>query len=150
VAGNVLRWAAACFVAPFFLQLLGFGQTALGAGLCGAVFTRGVPLGLQGVDFWYAVMFMLLLSVQLMYGGLLLLAPLIQLPEEFKEGLLKLGLSVAYTILAMFLITRTFGLPYPSSQGIAWGDAARLDPLSLLLIASSVVGAILLGKLLKQ
>ncbi|MCS7059442.1 MAG: hypothetical protein NZ849_01130 [Meiothermus sp.] len=139
-----VRWAAALLMAPFFLQILGFGQTFLGSGLCGELFGNEAPLGLQGAGFWYAVLFMLLLGLQLMYGGFLLLARLLELPKSMEPGLYATGVGLVGLLTLLFLLTRTTGLPYPSPQGLAVGETAPLDPLSLILVGSSLGGALLL------
>ncbi|WP_245958994.1 hypothetical protein [Meiothermus luteus] len=137
-------------MAPFFLQMLGFGQTPLGGGLCGELFGNDTPLGLQGAGFWYAVLFMLLLGLQLMYGGFLLLARLLELPKSMEPGLYATGVGLAGLLTLLFLLTRTTGLPYPSPQGLAIGETAPLDPLSLILVGSSLGGGLLLLDLFKR
>lgn len=143
-----LRLAAALLMAPFFLQLLGFGKTFLGGGLCGDLFGNNTPLGLQGAGFWYALVFMLLLGIQLMYGGFLLLTRLLEMPQSMESGVYTTGIALVGIITLLFVITRTIGLPYPSQQGIAFGDNAPADPLSLLLLGCSLAAALLLWNLL--
>ncbi|RDI94474.1 hypothetical protein DV704_11885 [Meiothermus sp. QL-1] len=145
-----VRWAAALLMAPFFLQMLGFGQTFLGGGLCGELFGDETPLGLQGAGFWYAVVFMLLLGLQLMYGGFLLLARLLELPPSMERGVYGTGVGLVGFLTLLFLLTRTTGLPYPSPQGLAIGETAPADPLSLILVGCSVAGAALLLGLLRS
>jgi hypothetical protein len=140
-----LRWAAALLIAPFFLQLLGFGSSALGAGLCGDLFGRDNPLGFQSPLFWYAAAFMILLGLQLAYGAFLLLAGLIELPPEGAGGLFGFGAGLALTILVLFALTRTTGVPAPAAQGLVF-ERADLDLLSLLLVGLSAGG----GWLLRQ
>lgn len=142
------RWAAGLLIAPFFLQMLGFGQTALGGGLCGALLgQRETPLSLQGAGFWYALIFMLLLGVQLVYGGLLLLARLLELPQSSERGFYLFGVGLAGVVGVLFLLTRTVGLPYPSELGLVFGDPARADPLSLILVGLTLAGGVLLWRL---
>ncbi|GIW26329.1 MAG: hypothetical protein KatS3mg069_2596 [Meiothermus sp.] len=145
-----VRWAAALLMAPFFLQLLGSGNTLLGGGLCGELFGNDTPLGLQGAGFWYAVLFMMLLGFQLMYGGFLLLARLLEMPPSMEAGTYRTGIWLVGFITLLFVLTRTTGLPYPSPQGLALGDTAPVDPLSLILMACSWVGSFLLWRLLKK
>ncbi|WP_297859945.1 hypothetical protein [Meiothermus sp.] len=144
-----VRWAGALFMAPFFLQLLGLGNTLLGGGLCGELFGNETPLGLQGAGFWYAVLFMMLLGFQLMYGGFLLLAKLLEMPASMEPGTYKGGLWLVGLVTLLFVLTRTTGLPYPSPQGFALGDTAPVDPLSLILLGCSWAGGFLLWRLLK-
>lgn len=145
-----LRIAAALLMAPFFLQILGFGKTFLGGGLCGELFGNDTPLGLQGAGFWYALIFMLLLGIQLMYGGFLLLTRLLEMPQSMESGTYKTGIGLVGFMVLVFVLTRTVGLPYPSQQGIAFGDTAPADPLSLLLIGCSVAGSVLLWNLSRK
>ncbi|GIW31185.1 MAG: hypothetical protein KatS3mg071_1359 [Meiothermus sp.] len=137
-------------MAPFFLQLLGFGNTFLGGGLCGELFGNETPLGLQGAGFWYALLFMMLLGLQLMYGGFLLLARLLEMPAGMERGAYQGGIWLAGLIILLFILTRSTGLPYPSPQGLALGDTAPVDLLSLLLVGCSGVGGLLLWRLLKK
>lgn len=143
-----LNWAAALLVAPFFLQLLGLGNTPLGGGLCGELFGQRNPsLSLQGAGFWYALIFMMLLGFQLMYGGLLLLGRLLDMPESTERPIYWLGIGLVGLITLLFLLTRTTGLPYPSTQGLVFGDTSPFDPLSLILIGLSLAGGVLLWTL---
>ncbi len=144
-----VRWAAALFIAPFFLQMLGFGNTFLGGGLCGELFGNETPLGLQGAGFWYALLFMMLLGFQLMYGGFLLLTRLLEMPASMERGTYLGGVWLVGTITLLFILTRTTGLPYPSPQGLALGDVAPVDLLSLILVGCSWVGGFLLWRLIK-
>ena len=144
-----LRWAAALLMAPFFLQLLGFGSSVLGAGLCGDLFGRNNPLGFQSPLFWYAMAFMILLGLQLAYGAFLLLAGLIEMPSESASGLFGFGIGLALTILVLFALTRTTGIPAPAAQGLVF-ERADHDPLSLLLVGLSVGGGWLLRQLGQQ
>ncbi len=141
------RWAAALLMAPFFLQLLGTGNTFLGGGLCGELFGNETPLGLQGAGFWYAVMFMMLLGFQLIYGGFLLLTRLLEMPASMERGTYRFGVGLVGLITLLFILTRITGLPYPSPQGLAMGDTAPLDPLSLMLVGCSWIAAFLLWRL---
>ncbi|WP_299426737.1 hypothetical protein [uncultured Meiothermus sp.] len=145
-----VRWAAASLIAPFFLQLLGLGDTFLGGGLCGELFGNETPLGLQGAGFWYALMFMMLLGFQLMYGGFLLLTRLLEMPASMERGTYLGAIGLVGLISLLFILTRTTGPPYPSPQGLALGDTAPVDPLSLILIGCSWVGGFLLWRLLKK
>lgn len=145
-----VHWAGALFMAPFFLQLLGPGNTLLGGGLCGELFGNETPLGLQGAGFWYAVLFMMLLGFQLMYGGFLLLAKLLEMPGSLEQGTYKGGLWLVGLVTLLFVLTRTTGLPYPSPQGFALGDTAPVDALSLILLGCSWAGGFLLWRLLKK
>ncbi len=145
-----VRWAAALLIAPFFLQLLGLGDTLLGGGLCGELFGNETPLGLQGAGFWYALLFMMLLGFQLMYGGFLLLARLLEMPASMERATYLGGIWLVGLIALLFVLTRTTGLPYPSPQGLALGDAAPVDLLSLILVGCAWVGAFLLWRLLKK
>jgi amino acid permease len=143
-----VRWAAALLMAPFFLQLLGMGDTFLGGGLCGELFGNEIPFGLQGAGFWYAVMFMMLLGFQLMYGAFLLLTRLLEMPDSMERGTYLSGIWLVGIITLLFILTRTTGLPTPSPQGLALGETAPVDPLSLILIGCSWAGALLLWRLL--
>jgi len=145
-----VRWAGALLMAPFFLQLLGMGNSVLGGGLCGELFGNETPLGLQGAGFWYAVTFMMLLGFQLMYGGFLLLARLLELPASMEPGTYKGGIWLVGLITLLFILTRTTGLPYPSPQGLALGDTAPMDLLSLVLMGCSWGAGFLLWRLLRR
>ncbi|KGQ22588.1 hypothetical protein [Thermus filiformis] len=137
-----MRLAAFFLILPFFLQLLGFGETPLGGGLCGELFRgKDLPLALQPPGFWLGLLFMLLLAFQMGLGGLFLLLPLLEVrPSPF---FLRLGRGVAFTLVLLFLLSRTLGLPLPSPQGLVLA-VAPLDPLSLLIVASSALGGVLL------
>lgn len=148
-AHPLVRWAGALLVAPFFLQLLGLGNTLLGGGLCGELFGNDTPLGLQGAGFWYAVLFMMLLGFQLMYGGFLLLARLLEMPAGMERGAYQGGIWLVGLITLLFVLTRTTGLPYPSPQGLALGDTAPVDLLSLILMGCSWAAGFLLWRLLR-
>jgi hypothetical protein len=140
------RLAAALLMAPFFLQLLGFGANIFGAGLCGDLFGRNNPLGFQSPLFWYAMGFMVLLGLQLCYGAVLLLAGLIELPPSSAKGLFGFGLGLSLFTFVMFVLTRTTGLPAPTAQGWVF-EQANLDPLSILLIGLTLAGGWLLWNL---
>lgn len=137
-----MRLAALLLILPFFLQLLGFGEIPLGGGLCGEVLRgRELPLALQPPGFWLGLLFMVLLTLQLGLGGLFLLLPLLEVrPSPF---FLRLGRGVAFTLVLLFLLSRTLGLPLPSPQGLAF-TTFPADPLSLLIVASSALGGVLL------
>ncbi|GIW32638.1 hypothetical protein Mlute_01777 [Meiothermus luteus] len=146
------QWALALLALPFFLQLLGFGG-ALGGGLCGALFRgRDLPLDQQPAGFWYALLFMGLLSFQLLYAvftGLLLLldaadrpgagAP----PARSYRG----GAWLALLLVIAFLLTRTVGLPVPSAQGVIWGEAAGANPLGLVMVGMTLAGGLWLWRI---
>jgi len=146
----LVRWAATLQIAPFFLQLLGFGDTFLGGGLCGELFGNETPLGLQSAGFWYAVLFMLLLGFQLMYGIFLLLTRLLEMPASMERGTYLVGIWLVSLITLLFILTRTTGLPYPSPQGLALGETDPVDPLSLILIGCTWVGGLFLWHSLRS
>ncbi|MDX2008524.1 MAG: hypothetical protein SFU83_25030 [Meiothermus sp.] len=133
-------------MAPFFLQLLGFGSSVLGAGLCGDLFGRNNPLGFQSPLFWYAMAFMILLGLQLAYAAVLLLAGLLEMPPEGAKGLFGFGIGLVVVIVLLFVLTRSTGIPAPAAQGLVF-ERADLDPLSLLLVGLSVGGGWLLRSL---
>lgn len=144
-------WAAALLMLPFFLQLFGFGGTALGGGLCGALFSGGaVPLAMQGSGFWYALMFMGLLAFQLMYGGFLLLARLLEMPSSLEGPVYRLGVWLVGVLGGLYLATRTLGLPFPSELGWTVAETAPVDPLGFLLVGLSLSGGLLLWGLSRQ
>ncbi len=137
-----MRLAAFLLALPFFLQLLGFGATPLGGGLCGEVLRgRDLAFGLQPPGFWLGLVFMLLLAFQLGLGALFLLLPLLEArPSPF---FLRLGRGVVLALVLLFLLSRTLGLPLPSPQG--WVIASQpVDPLSLLIVGVSALGGLLL------
>ena len=141
-----VRLAAALLMAPFFLQMLGFGASIFGAGLCGDLFGRNNPLGFQSPLFWYAMGFMVLLGFQLAYGALLLLAGLIELPPSSARGLFGFGFGLGVFTFVMFVITRTTGFPAPTAQGWAF-EQANLDALSVLLVGLGLAGGWMLWNL---
>ena len=60
-----MRRAALFLILPFFLQLLGLGDTPLGGGLCGEVFRVQDPaFALKTPGFWYGLLFMVLLALE--------------------------------------------------------------------------------------
>ncbi len=126
-------WPASLLSLPFFLQLLGFGNTPLGQGLCGAMAQyKDLPLGLMPGAFWYALLFMFLLALLLGYGLSLLLLPLLEV--RVGEAWIRVGRGLLALVLLLFLLTRTTGLPTPGPSGWVL-EAAPLDPLSLLTLA---------------
>lgn len=135
---------------PFFLQLLGFGGV-LGGGLCGELFARETPLSLQGAGFWYSLLFMGLLSFQLMYAvftGLMLLLSAADPPQgqERPRSSYWAGFWLAVVLLGFFVLTRTVGLPVPSAQGLAWGEPVSANLLSLLMVGMTLAGGLWLGR----
>lgn len=139
-----LRWAALLLALPFFLQLGGLGG-GLGGGLCGELFAnKDTPLVQQSSGFWYGLLFMFWLAFQLAYGGLLLLASLIEMPGEYEPALYGFGSWLIGLLGLLFVLTRSTGLPHPSAVGFVWGDPAPADVLSLVLVGLSVVGGVLL------
>lgn len=137
-----MRLAALFLVLPFFLQLLGLGDTPLGGGLCGEVFRVEDPaLALQTPGFWYGLLFMILLALQLGYGLSLLLLPLLEI--RLGPGWLRVGRYLVGGLFLLFLLTRLTGLPAPGPGGWVL-ERAPLDPLSLLLVALSLAGGALL------
>lgn len=143
--GMEVRWAAFLLALPFFLQLLGFGNTPLGGGLCGELFRgRETPLAFQGAGFWYALAFMMLLLGQLGYAGLLVLAGFLELPSLWLRSVYRIGAYYAAGMTLLFIVTRTTGLPVPAPQGWVLGDVARIDFLGLLGVGLTLAGGILL------
>lgn len=137
-----MRLAALFLVLPFFLQLLGLGNTPLGGGLCGEVFQVQDPaLALQTPGFWYGLLFMLLLALQLGYGLSLLLLPLLEV--RLGPGWLRVGRYLVGVLALLFLLTRLTGLPAPGPGGWVL-ERAPLDLLSLLLVGLSLAGGALL------
>ncbi|WP_114313078.1 hypothetical protein [Thermus caldifontis] len=137
-----MRLAAALLILPFFLQLLGFGKTPLGGGLCGDLFLAQNPaLAFQTPGFWYGVLFMGLLALQMGYGLALLLLPLLEVP--IGSGWLRLGRGLVGLLFLLFLLTRTTGLPTPGPGGWVL-EPVGVDPLSLLLVGLSLAGGVLL------
>ncbi len=140
-----VRRAGILLTIPFFLQILGFGNTPLGSGLCGALLgSRTESLSEQGPGFWYAMMFMVLLGFQLMLGALLLLSRVLELPESVKSGLIGVGIVFGILMFVMFLLTRLTGLPVPTSLGMAWGRVEKFDILSWVLSGSGLWASYLL------
>ncbi|GAA5334135.1 MULTISPECIES: hypothetical protein [Thermus] len=138
----MLRIAGILLTLPFFLQLLGLGDTPLGGGLCGEVFRQKDPaLALQTPGFWYGLLFMLLLALELGYGLSLLLLPLLEV--RLGPAWLRTGRFLVGALLALFFLTRTTGLPLPTPTGVVL-EPAPLDPLSLLLVGLSLLGGLLL------
>jgi hypothetical protein len=139
----------ALLIAPFFLQMLGFGNTPLGAGLCGDLLGKDQTLGLQNPLFWYAAGFMILLGFQLAYGGFLLLAGLLEVSDGSAPGLFGLAWGLATLIGLLFVFTRLTGVPAPSGAGWVL-ERAPLDFLSLILVGLSLAGGLLLRQLGKR
>ncbi|WP_408646657.1 hypothetical protein [Thermus sediminis] len=136
------RLAALLLILPFFLQLLGLGETPLGGGLCGELFRQRDPaLALISPGFWYGLLFMVLLALQLGYGLALLLLPLLEV--RLGPGWPRAGRYLVGVLLLLFLLTRTTGLPAPGEGGLVL-ERAPLDPLSLLLVGLSLAGGLLL------
>ncbi|MFN4072207.1 MAG: hypothetical protein ACK4G4_02115 [Thermus sp.] len=137
-----MRLAGVLFILPFFLQLLGFGRTPLGGGLCGELFLAQNPsLAFQTPGFWYGLLFMGLLALQLGYGLSLLLLPLLEVP--IGPAWRRLGRYLVGVMVGLFLLTRTTGLPAPGPGGWVL-ERAPVDPLSLLLVGLSLAGSLLL------
>lgn len=137
-----MRLAAVLLLLPFFLQLLGFGNTPLGGGLCGELFLVQNPaLALKTPGFWYGALFMGLLALQLGYGLSLLLLPLLEVPVG--PAWLRLGRYLVGLLFSLFLLSRTLGLPTPGPTGWVL-EPASVDPLSLLLVGLSLAGGVLL------
>ncbi|MFN4070501.1 MAG: hypothetical protein ACK4HT_02910 [Thermus caldifontis] len=137
-----MRLAGALLALPFFLQLLGFGNTLLGGGLCGELFLAQNPaLAFQTPGFWYGLLFMGLLALQLGYGLSLILLPLLEV--SVGPAWRRLGRYLVGVMAGLFLLTRTTGLPAPGPGG--WVvEPAPVDPLSLLLVGLSLAGGLLL------
>lgn len=144
---NRLTWAAALLMLPFFLQLLGFGQTFLGGGLCGSLVEgRDLPLDQQPAGFWYALLFMLLLAGQLAYGGILLLSRLLEPTPASQRALARVGVYVALPLLLSFVLTRLTGLPTPGPLGWQWGERAGVDGLGLLMVGATLGALVLMWR----
>lgn len=140
--GGMLRLAGVLLALPFFLQLLGMGDTPLGGGLCGEVFrAKDMALALQTPGFWYGLLFMLLLALQLGFGLSLLLLPLLEV--SLGAPWIRAGRYLVGTLFLLFLLTRTSGLPLPGPGGLVL-ERAPLDALSLLLVGLSLAGGALL------
>ncbi len=114
----------------------------MGGGLCGEVFRLKDPaLALKTPGFWYGLLFMVLLALELGFGLSLLLLPLLEVRPG--KGWIRAGRYLVGTLLLLFLLTRTTGLPAPGPGG--WTlEPAPLDPLSLLLVGLSLTGGLLL------
>lgn len=140
--GGMLRLAGILLALPFFLQLLGMGNTPLGGGLCGEVFqAKDMALALQTPGFWYGLLFMFLLALQLGFGLSLLLLPLLEV--SLGASWIRFGRYLVGTLVLLFLLTRTVGLPIPGPGGWIL-ERAPLDALSLLLAGLSLAGGLLL------
>lgn len=150
-SSSAARWAILLLGLPFFLQLLGFGG-ALGGGLCGELFTRDPSLSLQGAGFWYSLLFMGLLSFQLMYaaftGLMMLLSAADPSPgQEQSKSSYWVGFWLSMLLLGFFVLTRTVGLPVPSAQGLVWGEPASSNFLGLLMVGMTLVGGLWLRQI---
>jgi len=139
---------------PFFGQLLGFGNGVLGGGLCGDLFTdRNTPLNLQSSAFWYALLFMGLLATLLLYAAFLGMLGLLRddegevLNRGLERGVLGLGLGLTGTLMVLFVLSRSTGLPTPSPQGMVWGEAATADPLALVLVGLVAASTLTLAQI---
>lgn len=96
---------------------------------------------LKTPGFWYGLLFMVLLALELGYGLSLLLLPLLEVRPG--KGWVRAGRYLVGTLFLLFLLTRTTGLPTPGPGG--WTlEPAPLDPLSLLLVGLSLAGGLLL------
>lgn len=142
------RLGMALLMAPFFLQMLGFADTPLGRGLCGELLGKDQTLALQNPLFWYAAGFMILLGIQLAYGIFLLLAGLIQVPDESAPGLFGFAWWLTLLMGLMFAFTRLSGAPAPSGAGWVL-ERAPVDALSLMLVGLSLAGGLLLRGLVR-
>ena len=137
-----LCWGVLFLMLPFFVQLLGFGAQ-MGGGLCGALLSQ-VPRGItyQASEFWYAMIFMILLAFQMVYGVFLVFMRLFNLPEYMHEGIYRVGAALAIILILLFILTRTVGLPHPTAIGWSIGHPVALDPLSLILVGLTLIGGL--------
>jgi len=131
---------------PFGLQLLGWVRTPLGGGWCGAL--SGGYLDVFSAQVWYSQLLIGGLALQVAYAFLWLVLLNIsgtrgQL-EPLERSLYTAGIGLNSILLTLFLMTRLTGFALPSSLGVLWGEAAPLDPLSVLMALSSAALVILL------
>ncbi len=147
----------ALLLLPFFGQLLGFGNGILGGGLCGELFTdRNIPLNLQGSGFWYSLLFMGLLATLLLYGAFVGVLGLLRdeegevLNRRLERGVLALGVALGSILVALFIFSRTTGLPTPSPQGMIWGEPSTFNPLAVVLALMVGGATLLLGQMRRQ
>jgi len=92
----------------------------------------------------------MLLGIQLMYGGFLLLGRFLEMPKSSERPTYRAGVWLVGLIAVTFILTRTVGLPYPSEQGLVYGDPARADPLSLILMGLTVAGGAMVWGLYRR
>lgn len=136
-----MRHAALFLILPFFLQLLGLGDTPLGGGLCGEVFRVQDPaFALKTPGFWYGLLFMVLLALELGYGLSLLLLPLLEVRPG--KGWVRAGRYLVGTLFSSSSSPAPPASPRRAPGAGPWNPPPR--PLSLLLVGLSLAGGLLL------
>lgn len=99
----------------------------MGGKLYGELFLAKNPaLAFQAQGFWYGLLFMGLLALQLSYGLSLLLLPLLEV--SIGPGWRSLGRYPVGVLFGLFLLTRTLGLPTPGPGGMGGGAGGCRHP----------------------
>ncbi|WP_174720028.1 MULTISPECIES: hypothetical protein [unclassified Meiothermus] len=131
------HWIIGLSFLPFLLQLLGWAKTPLGGGLCGAL----GPLDPFSAQALYAQLFFLGMALQIAFAFFLILIDLGLMAERNPAvpRVYRSGVWLNSGILALFLLTRSLGLPFLTPLGWLQGDTAPLDGVSALMAACSFV-----------
>jgi hypothetical protein len=131
------HWIIGLSLLPFLLQLLGWAKTPLGGGLCGA-FGSFDPFSAQAL---YAQFFLFGIALQAGFAFFLILIELGLLAQESPavRRVYGVGLWLNGAILALFLLTRSVGLPFPTPLGWLRGDSTPLDGVSILMALCSLI-----------
>lgn len=131
------HWIIGLSLLPFLLQLLGWAKTPLGGGLCGA-FGSSDPFSAQAL---YAQFFLFGMALQAGFAFFLILIDLGLLAEDSPavRRVYGVGLWLNGGILALFVATRSVGLPFPTALGWLRGDPTPLDGVSVLMALCSLV-----------
>lgn len=120
---------------PFALQLLGWSGTPLGGGPCGAISTNQLLLE-QPQVFFYAQLMLVGICLLMTTGFLLLMLSFMQGGQlSLRQARLLVGFAgwVALLTALLYLLTRTTGLPAPSSIGWLAGAAEPVDGVGILV-----------------
>ncbi|MFN3390246.1 MAG: hypothetical protein ACK40N_00650 [Meiothermus ruber] len=130
---------------PFALQLLGWAGTPLGGGPCGAIGLDQLLLE-QPQAFFYAQIMLWGIALLMATGFFILMLGFMSngsVSSSQARPFVLLGLAISSATALIFLLTRTTGLPAPSSIGWLMGGPEPLDIIGVLVLAVLVVNSFL-------
>ncbi|MDX2005683.1 MAG: hypothetical protein SFU83_10435 [Meiothermus sp.] len=129
-----LTWLVGAMFAPFALQLLGWAQTPLGGGPCGAIVVSKYLLE-QPQAFFYSQILLWGIALLMAVGFFLVMLAFMgdgRVRFEQAKPFVLTAAGIALMLELIYLGTRLVGLPAPSPVGWVVGATEPLDVVGVL------------------